>query len=81
MSIPLLRSQTHPKVISFGEGIIVGFFYAIFATVFLAKLAQEDSSNTILYVMNGLIVAMSILLAICNACQMGLVDQVIACLF
>ena len=79
MSIPL-RSQTHPKVISFGEGIIAGFFYAIFAIVFLAKLAQEDSSNTVLYVMNGLIIAMSILLAIGNACQMGLVDQVIACL-
>ena len=79
MSIPLLRSQTHPKVISFGEGIIAGFFYAIFAIVFLAKLAQEDSSNTVLYVMNGLIIAMSILLAVGNACQMGLVDQVIVC--
>ena len=67
-------------MISFGEGIIAGFFYAIFAIVFLAKLAQEDSSNTVLYVMNGLIIAMSILLAVGNACQMGLVDQVIACL-
>ena len=67
-------------MISFGEGIIAGFFYAIFAIVFLAKLVQEDSSNTVLYVMNGLIIAMSILLAVGNACQMGLVDQVNACL-
>ena len=64
-------------MISFGEGIIAGFFYAIFAIVFLAKLAQEDSSHTVLYVMNGLIIAMSILLAVGNACQMGLVDQVL----
>ena len=63
-------------MISFGEGIIAGFFYAIFAIVFLVKLAQEDSSNIVLYVMNGLIIAMSILLAVGNACQMGLVDQV-----
>ena len=65
------------KVISIGEGIIAGFFYSIFALVFLVKLAQEDAaSNTVLYVMNGMIIAISIVLAIGNACQMGLVDQV-----
>ena len=63
-------------MISFGEGIIAGFFYAIFAVVFLVKLAQEDTNNTVLYVMNGLIITMSIALAVGNACQMGLVDQV-----
>ena len=65
-------------MISFGEGIIAGFFYAIFAVVFLMKLAQEDTNNTLLYVMNGLIITTSIALAIGNACQMGLVDQVCA---
>ena len=63
-------------MISFGEGIIAGFFYAIFAVVFLVKLAQEDTSNAVLYVMNGLIITISIALAVGNACQMGLVDQV-----
>ena len=62
-------------MISFGEGIIAGFFYAIFAVVFLVKLAQEDTSNAVLYVMNGLIITISIALAVGNACQMGLVDQ------
>ena len=63
-------------MISFGEGIIAGFFYAIFAVVFLVKLAQEDTSNAVLYVMNGFIITISIALAVGNACQMGLVDQV-----
>ena len=65
-------------MISFGEGIIAGFFYSIFAVVFLLKLAQEDTNNTLLYVMNGLIITISIVLAVGNACQMGLVDQVCA---
>ena len=63
-------------MISFGEGIIAGFFFSIFAVIFLVKLAQEDTNNSLLYVMNGLIITMSIVLAIGNACQMGLVDQV-----
>ena len=63
-------------MISFGEGIIAGFFYAIFAVVFVVKLAQEDTSNAVLYVMNGLIITISIALAVGNACQIGLVDQV-----
>jgi len=66
---------TELEVISFGEGIIAGFFYAIFAVVFVVKLAQEDTSNAVLYVMNGLIITISIALAVGNACQMGLVDQ------
>ena len=67
---------TELEVISIGEGIIAGFFYIIFAVVFLVKLSQEDTDNMVLYVMNVLILMISMVLAIANACQIGLVDQV-----
>ena len=67
---------TELKVISIGEGIIAGFFYIIFASVFLFKLASADLSNTVLYAMNSLILILTVVLAIANACQLGLVNQV-----
>ena len=67
---------TELEVISIGEGIIAGFFYIIFAVVFLIKLAQEDTDSMVLYVMNVLILMISMVLAIANACQIGMVDQV-----
>ena len=67
---------TELKVISIGEGIIAGFFYIIFASVFLVKLASADLSNTVLYAMNSLILILTVVLAIANACQLGLVNQV-----
>ena len=67
---------TELKVISIGEGIIVGFFDIIFAAVFLFKLTQSEIQTTVLYVLNSLIIIMSVILAVANACQMGLVDQV-----
>jgi hypothetical protein len=65
---------TELKVISIGEGIIAGFFYIIFATVFLARLCSGGSGTKLMSILNILMVILSFTLILTNACQIGLVS-------
>ena len=65
---------TELKVISIGEGIIAGFFYILFAIVFLVKLSTGRSITILMYILNILMTLISFTLILTNACQIGLVS-------
>ena len=64
---------TELKVISIGEGIIAGFFYILFAAIFLGKLSMGGTGTTLINTMSGCIIILSLTLVLANACQIGLV--------
>ena len=65
---------TEMKVISIGEGIIAGFFYIVFASIFLIKLCFGGTRTILMSILNILMTIISFTLVLTNACQIGLVS-------
>ena len=66
---------TELKVISIGEGIIAGFVYTVFGSMFLYTLhwsGTQSGNNLIIYSVMNILTSLTLVLA--NTCQLGLIS-------